>query len=119
MTDINREFRYEPYHGPGYPGQRPKNLTYGRPVEAAAAAPDPARRRSSPGLDGRRHGLLAAELESASKVAQRDRLKLLRSGALRAGGKPQNNGGVFTGAARNAPNSTRPASKGSRTPKRW
>jgi len=50
-------------------------------------------------FDGRRHGLMAYELESASKVAQRDRLKLLRSGALQAGVKPQDNGGVSTGAA--------------------
>ncbi len=53
-------------------------------------------------FDGRRHGLMAFELESASRVAQRDRLKLLRSGGLRAGTNSQDKGGVSTGAASSA-----------------
>lgn len=49
-------------------------------------------------FDGRRHGLMAYELESASKIAQQDRLKRLRAGALQAGTKPADDGGVSTGA---------------------
>lgn len=51
-------------------------------------------------FDGRRHGLMAFELESASKLAQRDRLKLLRSGGLRAGATSPV--GVSTGAESSA-----------------
>lgn len=47
-------------------------------------------------FDGRRHGLMAYELESASKVAQRRRLDALRSGAT-----PET-AGVSTGAASSA-----------------
>lgn len=47
-------------------------------------------------FDGRRHGLMAYELESASKIAQRRRLD-----ALRAGAAPETTG-VSTGAASSA-----------------
>lgn len=47
-------------------------------------------------FDGRRHGLMAYELESASKIAQRRRLE-----ALRAGGEMETTG-VSTGAASSA-----------------
>ena len=47
-------------------------------------------------FDGRRHGLMAYELESASKIAQRRRLEALRAGAS------LNEAGVSTGAASSA-----------------